>query len=152
MTCAVTPLPFYPWATPWPSRAEGGKGLIDEDALQRNEALGHTPFHEAGENALVDTVSLPAKYPSMRCRPMRKEGISRHFPPAAAGDQNPENRIPNPAKIGSRCASDSRFGCLVKKLLNELPLRIIQRIKRHLFPLKIGHTFFIGQQKSNLSR
>lgn len=72
--------PFYRLAIPWPPRARGDKGLINEDALQQTGALGHAPFYEHGEGALIDSLSLSAQHLSMRCRPCAKvksRGFSR---------------------------------------------------------------------------
>lgn len=92
----------------------------------------------------MDSLSFPAKHPRMGCRPMCEGGILRHFTLATTCDQNPKNRIPNSAKVETSYALDFRLGFLIKKLFNELSLRIIQRSKSHLYPLKVGHTVFIG--------
>src|SRR5919108_6385581 len=99
------PLPFRPYATPSPPPLPGGKGAIHGTVLPLNPPAFLGQSQQASLHGRQRPVGLPALQPPMCSTLGRPLGAAGEITPAAAGDQDVEQRVDDLTKGRMRHAT-----------------------------------------------
>jgi hypothetical protein len=118
------PLPCRPEATPAPPPVPGGTRGVHGPVLPRNHPAFLGNPEDSGLHRSQSAIGLPALEPPMRRALGGPLGAVGEIAPAAAGDEDVEQRVDHLTKGGMRHAPPPRRGLWRQKIGQELPLQV----------------------------